>query len=322
MQIATLIPAYKTQYLVELLNSLRLQTLRSDQIIVSDDSPHGEFRELMNSAPYRPLVEGLNIEFVDGPRRGAYANFQHLVQVWSGRSAFVHVMLDDDVIYPEFYERHMAAHAAGRFSCSVSRRWTASESGQPLRGQPVPAAVAQNAGRMISLGGELIFLTAVLACNNWFGEFSNAVFRADCADLLLQPSLAGVSYAGLWDLGAFVAASLRQPLCHIEDHLGFFRLSAGQNSANLNGPIMKAAHLGYVALAIGGLRTGHVSPAQLAACAWAVLAALNARYDAEADMAVFRGLLSDLGQALTQGDADAADRFVLAWHAFLHTHGL
>jgi hypothetical protein len=317
MQITTLIPAYKTAYIADLLNSLRYQTVKSQRIVISDDSPHGEFREVLYSTPYRPLLAGLSIEFHEGPRTGAYQNLKHLVNLWAGRSELVHVMLDDDVMYPEFYERHLVAHASGDFSCSVSRRWVANQVGLPMSGQPVPEAIARNPSRMISLTDDVIFMTTVAECKNWFGEFSNAIFRADCSDLLLAPRLGDVSYAGLWDLGAFVAASIRRPLCHIQDHLGYFRIGPGQNSSNVNSPFMKGAHLGFVALAVGGRRLGRLSTALAQQCYRIMLPALNQRYAAHPDMAPFCALLP----GLLADEPGAEERFIDAWNTFLAANG-
>ncbi len=317
MKLITLIPAYKTQYIPDLLNGLRLQTRPSDKIVFSDDSPGGAFRQALFSDSCAPLRAGLDIEFHEGPRNGAYENVKHLVRIAGGRAELIHLLLDDDVIYPEFYERHLFAHASGDFSCSVSRRWMASETGQPLKGQPVPDAIRANPNRMIALDDQVIFMTAVTTCNNFFGEFSNALFRADCADLLLDPRLGDVSYAGLWDIGAFVAASMRRPLCHIQDHLGYFRTSPSQNSSNINSAIMKAAHLGHVALAVGGRRLGRLGDA-LARQNYATMSnAVAIRYAAEADMAPFIAVLPEL----VQGLPNAEDHFLEAWRHFLATNG-
>ena len=62
------------------------------------------------------------------------------------------------------------------------------------------------------LSGDVAFLTTVAETKNWFGEFSNVVFRADSHAVLLAPALGGVSFAGLWDLGGFLAASVRAPI--------------------------------------------------------------------------------------------------------------
>ena len=317
MKIITLVPAYKTTYLADLLNGLRLQTVPAGTIVFSDDSPNGEFRQTLFSDQYAALRTGLDIEFHDGPRNGAYENFKHLVHLADGRADLLHILLDDDVVYPEFYERHLAAHAYGDFSCSVSRRWTATEDGRPLQGQPVPAAIRTHAHRMISLDDQAILMTTVAECKNWFGEFSNAVLRADCADLLLDPRLGGVSYAGLWDLGFFVAASVRRPLCHIQDHLGYFRTSPNQNSSKPNSPFMKGAHLGYAALAVGARRAGRLSEALAVQNYRTIATALAVRYADQPDMVPFIAILADLAA----GMPGAEDRFLEAWQVFLATHG-
>jgi hypothetical protein len=317
MNLITLIPAYKTKYIADLLNGLRLQTVPAGKIVFSDDSPGGEFRKTLFSEPYAPLRAGLDIEFHDGPRNGAYENFKNLVRLAQGRAELLHILLDDDLIYPEFRERHLLAHAAGDFSCSVSRRWSCSESGQPTQGQPVPEAIRNNPNRMIALDDQVLFVTAVAECNNFLGEFSNAVFRADCADILLDPRLGDVSYAGLWDIGAFVAASMRRPLCHIQDHLGSFRTSPAQNSSNINGPLMKAAHLGHIALAVGGRRLGRLSE-ELARRNYArIHAALIQRYGDQPDMAPFIAVMPELIQGLPQ----AQEHFLECWQHFLGANG-
>ncbi|MDB6001545.1 MAG: hypothetical protein JWP52_3244 [Rhizobacter sp.] len=315
--ITTLIPAYKTQYLVELLTSLRVQTRPSPRIIISDDSPNGAFREVLYSKAMENLRAGLNIEFHEGPRSGSYENFKQLLTLWDRSSELVHVMLDDDVMYPDFYERHLTGHASGDYSCSISRRWSANEAGQPCAGQPIPPAVARHNDRMIELGPDVMFLTTVGDCKNWFGEFSNAIFRADCTDILFDLKVGDVSFAGLWDLGAFVAASLRRPVCYIQDYLGYFRISAHQNSSKMNSPLMKGAILGFAALAIGARRIGRLSTEQ-AQKAHAMLApAVAMRYAGEADMLPFLAAMP----ALAAGEADGEARFLAAWARFQADNG-
>jgi hypothetical protein len=315
--ITTLIPAYKPQYLPELLNCLRLQTRPSRQIIFSDDSPNGEFRAALFSDAMAPLRAGLDIECHEGPRHGGgYANMLHLLKIWAERSDLFHLMLDDDVVYPEFYERHLIAHASAKLSCSISRRWTANEQGLPLAGQPVPPAVAVHANRIVTLDDGLVFMTTAIECKNWFGEFSNAVFRAATAPALMKPAFGGVSYAGLWDLGAFMAASLRAPIGYLQDHLGFFRTSPAGNSSKFFGPYMKGAHLGYAALVLGGQRIGKYTPAQ-ARGAFALLAqAMAQRYGSQDDMQPFIALLPQMAA----GNELAEASFIEIWHAFLKRH--
>ena len=317
MHITTVIPAYKPQYLAELLGAVRRQTRLPQHIIISDDSPNGEYRAAFFSNDMAPLRQGLSIEFIAGPRRGAYANIKHLVEVWRQRTELLHVLLDDDVIYPEFYERHWIAHASAALSCSISRRWQANEMGLPLMGQPVPAAVAQHPHRLLTLDAGLVFMSTALECKNWLGEFSNAVFRACVAPLLLDPKMGDVSYAGLWDLGAFLAASLTAPVGYIQDHLGCFRSGGPNNSSNFFGPYMKGAHLGYAALLLGGQRIGQYSKAQVQQGLGLLAGAMAQRYGSQADMLPFIALLPQMAA----GDDLAEARFIEIWHAYLRQHG-
>ena len=317
MRICTLIPAYKIKYVEPLLLGLQSQTVKPYRIIFSDDSPGRIFSERLLSDELAPLRSGLAIEVIQGPRTGAFENCKHLLNVWNRESELFHLLLDDDVIFPEFYERHLIAHLSGDFSCSISQRWESNEAGQPLRGQPVPAAVANSMERFLSLDADVAFMSTVAECKNWFGEFSNVVFRGDCREIVLNPTIADVSYAGLWDLGAFLAASLLRPICHIQDHLGYFRKGPDQNSAQTYSPIMKAAILAYVALAIGGQRIGKISSEQAVQCAATIANVLNHWYATQDDMVEFRAILPRLALH-TQG---AEDEFLICWQQFLVRNG-
>jgi hypothetical protein len=317
MKITTLVPAYKTKYIPELLCSLRYQTRQPHRIVFSDDSPQGAFRERLLSDALKPLTTGLNIEVIEGPRSGAYENIKHLIRHWAGSSELVHMHLDDDVCYPDFYERHLVVHASAKVSCSISRRWTASETGQPLTGQPAPAAVNQENQRLLTLDNAVVVMSTVAVSKNWFGEFSNCVMRADTCDLLLNPSLGGVSYAGLWDLGYFVAASERAPIGYIQDHLGYFRTGGTGNSSNFFGPFMKGAFVGYAALALGAKRHGMLAADKATLAFRHIGLALNAHYAAQADMQPFCELLPLMGTEAPGAEAGFLD----AWGVFQRANG-
>lgn len=227
-------------------------------------------------------------------------------------------MLDDDVIYPEFYERHLVAHTSANLSCSISRRWKASEDGVLLgESLPVPAAVAGAANRILSLDADVVFMTTAAECKNWFGEFSNTVMRADTCDMLLEPEMGGVSYAGLWDLGYFLAASMRAPIGYIQDHLGYFRTGGTGNSSNAFGPFMKAAILAYAALALGGLRVGKMSREQVLNCYATIAPVVNLHYAQQEDMQTFCQLLPRMAAA----EPCAEERFLEALAVFHQNNG-
>jgi hypothetical protein len=316
MQIATLIPAFKPQYLPELLLALRQQTVKPASIVFSDDTPDGRYRDRLMSAELAPLRDGLPIECVIGPRQGAWVNTLALLERWNGSTELMHLLLDDDVPYPVFYERHLAAHATADLSCSISARWTANEVGQPLSMLPIPAAVVGHPNRALSLDASLVFGTTVAHCRNWFGEFSNAVFRGDIAQRLQRPEIGGVSYSGLWDLGAFLAASEVRPLAYLQDPLGYFRTSTGSNSSQVFGPYVKGAHIGYAALALGGERAGRLAPDTARQVYATMSVALQQRFGTQDDVMAFVPVLARMAEAVP----DAPEAFVALWSAFQRLH--
>ena len=315
MQFTTLVPAYKPKYLLELLTALRQQTVKPARVIFSDDSPDQAFVAALGGEPLRSAIADLNVSVVPGPRNGAYNNFRQLLQLYGGQTALFHLLLDDDIPYPGFYERHLQAHATGQVKCVVSRRWTALESGQPLRDLPVPAAIAEHPQRLLALDAELLFNHTAGASANWLGEFSNATFSADMAPALDQPELAGLCYTGLEDLGAFLKASLQAPLGFLNEHLGYFRTSANQHSANPMGRPLKLAHLAYVALTLAGRRLGKLPPARAAANLAGLCPIILQRYGQQADMAELCALMP----GLAAGSGDAEQRFLLLWPAYAST---
>jgi hypothetical protein len=147
---------------------------------------------------------------------------------------------------------------------------------------------------------------------NWLGELSNATFHADMAPLLDDPQLDGISFAGLEDLGAFLKAALRAPLGYLNEHLGYFRTSASQNSADPMGRPMKLAHLAYVALTMAGRRLGQLEPAAAQANLARLCPLIAERYGAQADMAALCAVMP----GLAEGSEAAEAQFLALWHVY------
>ena len=313
MKVTTVIPAYKPKYLHELLTALHRQTVKPERIIFSDDSPSRAFLAALQSGPVRSAVAGLNIEVIDGPRAGAFANCRHLLQVWGGSTPLVHFLLDDDIIYPEFYERHLAVHATGAVDCSVSRRWTSIEAGLPVGRLPVPELIARHQQRAMTIGSDFLFPTTLPSCNNWLGELSHAVFNHEVSGLLEDPRLAGISFEGLGDIGFFLSASLRKPIGFLNDVLGHFRLNPAQNSQQNSSRDFKTCHLAWIALGLAAQRLNKIQPEQAIQCFRTTGALMMRRLSGNADMAPF----CDLVPALVRGDACAGERFLELWQAFV-----
>lgn len=317
MKLTTLIPAYKPRYLVELFTGLIHQSRRPDRIIVSDDSPRGTYSAMLRSNTLGPLLSELPLEIVQGPRLGSsYANVRHLLRAWGGDGDLVHLLFDDDILYPDFYERHLVAHGSGRFSCSVSRRWTALESGQPVARPQVPPELTTHANRLIAVGPELIYPSTIPFCRNWLGEFSNAVMRADLHGVLERAELNGLSYEGLEDIGMFLAASERGTVCFVNEALGAFRHGPEQNTSQLLAPVMMKAHLAWVALAIAARRSGRLSGTQARDGMAHLQSLVDVRYRDESRMDGFRRLVAGLVEGL-DGSEEA---FLATWREFVGRH--
>lgn len=317
-KITTLIPAYKTKYMVELMTGLMTQSVKPARVIISDDSPDGEFGRLMRSPALAAAMKRLPIEIHEGPRAGAYENFKQLLRLWGGTTELVHLLLDDDIIYPDFYMRHLMVHASGDYPCSISARWCSNERGQPIEGMPIPKAVWFSSDRALLLDASTLFSTTLPDCQNWLGEFSNCLLKRRAADAVFEPLLAGVSFLGLLDLGTFLYASTLGPVAYIQDRLGAFRTGGEGHSAQINGKHMKAAHLGYAALALGAARAGRLGAEQARQCYAGIQGALESRYAGQAEMQPFTGLL----QRMAAGDGAAEQAFVAQWDAFLHHNRL
>jgi hypothetical protein len=319
MHITTLIPAYKPKYLIELLTCLRHQTVKPRRVIFSDDSPDRAFISMLTTDPLKSLVADLNIEVVQGPRMGGYNNFRHLLNIYRAqierKTELFHFLLDDDVIFPHFYEQHLKAHQSADLKCVISKRWTSLESGQPIRDDsPVPDVVANSPHRAMVLTAPMLFTHTVGLSKNWLGEFSNATFKYDMAKELDDTSMDGISFAGLEDLGAFLKASLLGGVAYIQDHLGFFRQSAEQNSANPMGRPLKLAFLAYISLAIVARNQTFLSDEQSRQAIEKASLFILHHYQQEADM---RDMCAALTRLLIDGEKAELD-FLAAWKIFSH----
>lgn len=312
MKVTTLIPAYKPRYLNDLVTCLRSQRVKPAQVIVSDDSPDQAFIAALASEPLRSSAAELNIRAIAGQRSGAFDNFRHLLKTYGGSTELFHFLLDDDFIYPWFYEKHVAVHAANDIGLSISRRWTATQAGLPIDDLRVPEMIENYSERKCLLSTPMLFASTAGVAGNWLGELSNAVFRADLAGMVAEPTMHGASYVGLEDLGAFLNASLRAPVAYINNHLGFFRKSEAQNSADPMGWPLKLASLAYLGLAIGGHRAGQLSTEQLMACMSAMCSVIIRCFGREADMAEFCALMP----RLATGSNDAIEEYLRVWNNF------
>ena len=256
--ITTLIPAYKKEFLGETLLGLARQTFRDFRVILSDDSPGDEITQLIHAGHYGELTRTLDLQVVRGPKN-ARLNHQSLMDRWAGTSPFVHLQLDDDVVFPEFYRSHMAAHETGRFSVSVSRRWVTHGDTRPVMGINQPAVVARSPLLYVPVDADALFQTMVPTCNNWIGEFSHMVMSAEGARAYPRPPVADLSYYGWLDVGFVLTAVQTAPLVIVRDHLGIFRQHAAQTTHHMRTGIGRVSSMAWVTTALLAWREGRIA---------------------------------------------------------------
>jgi hypothetical protein len=259
--LTTLIPAYKPDYLGEVFLGLRRQSLRDFRVILSDDSPGGQITEMIRDGRFGPLASELNLLVVRGPGN-ARRNHEQLLERWAGQTALVHFHLDDDVIFPDFYRAHAQAHAAQPIAASVSQRWLSQTNSLPAWDLPLPAFVDDSPLRKVLVSPEELFASTVASCENWLGEFSNTVFSAAGAAHYPSAPADRLSYYGLLDIGALLAAGQHLPLAFLRDHLGVFRQHAQQTTHTVRAHGHRVAMLAWATYALQAWSEQRISAQQ------------------------------------------------------------
>ena len=312
VKIATIIPAYKSKYITGLLTSLLLQTRAPDYILISDDSKNDEYSLSLKEA--RHLLDSMNATLISGPKSGGYRNTLHLFEKLGSDIDLVHLMMDDDLLYPTFYEQHVSVHAQISTMCTVSKRWTASEAGLPISSLNLPEDIKAGKDRLFLISRADLMKTTIPSMHNWLGEFSNMVMRKEALEgFFLKLELDGLRVDGLEDLGAVLAAAKHSPIIFINEALGCFRLNESQNSQNLAGATMKRSHLSWIILAILGSREGLLSEDKATKSYQVAGAKIAKTYSTEPDMYPFIQLIDNL----IKSSPDAEDRFIQTWHNYL-----
>ena len=259
MKIATLIPAYRLDYLISAINSVLRQTVTPSLIIVSDDSPSGEISKLIESDnwPEKLKTKNIVLQVVAGPRKkSSYLNFMNLCEVWDNQTDFFHFLCDDDYIFPLFYQKHLLLLTKNDLMASVSRRWQGDKHGQVIGAFNIPSFIENSEGKQMSIEPSALFKSVVPQCNNWLGEISNAFFHKTSMDALKTAELGGYSFYGLDDIGIFLFLGKYRKLGFINEHLSFFRSHENQNTGNLDSPDFLAAHLAWIPIAMGSEKLG------------------------------------------------------------------
>ena len=314
--IVTLIPAYKTEYLGDLFMGLRTQKFKDFRVVLSDDSPGGEITDRIRAGIYGPLAKDLNLLVVRGPCLGSQKNIQYLIEGWGDAARLVHVHLDDDVVYPDFYRAHVDAHARGSLGASVSLRWVTSADSRPHQDLPLPTLLEEGNARIVAVRSDQLFDSTVGNCENWLGEISNVILSPEGARRYAHSRMGGLSYYGLGDVGVLLDISRHASIAVIRDHLSGFRSNPQQASSQLQSFGVKCGHLAWVALALAAWNDGHISPQQTVQSLSIAIMRSAQLYTGDAQMEAFFALFEEHAHDL----GSLAEAFNTLWAAFLEDH--
>ncbi len=313
--IATLIPAYKTDYLADLLQSLVLQTYKKFSVIISDDSPDNRVTQMLLSPEFSKFTQQLNLTIIDGPKLGKnHENIRHLLNVWNNQTELVHFLFDDDVIYPTFYAMHARVHLQSDTTLSVSKRWYADANGMPIEPQLIPENFGNLNVNVLNISQLDLATSTIPNCNNWLGEYSNVVFKSSAVGMLSTLSVDDVSIYGLGDIGSFIFAS--DNVLWINEYLGFFRRHGQQITGQIDNPSFKAGHLAWVSLAIVALNRRLIDLSGFHNTLSIMHRAIANRYPDEIEMMQFNRLIADLILNI-----DKTPDFLSEWKNFIFKNG-
>ncbi len=292
--LTTLIPAYKPDFLEETFLGLATQTWRDFRVVVSDDSPDGAIAALLRGGRLEPLLRTLHVTLVQGPRLGSMNNIRHLLALWNGGTPLVHVQLDDDVAYPDFYREHVRLHGKAALGASVSQRWITRPDGRPGSTLPVPDFIDNADARAMLVPADLLFRSTVPRCENWLGELSNMVFSAAGAQRLVATEMAGWNYYGLGDVGVLLDIVRDLPVAYLRDHLSGYRSSPQQTSANVHSYPLRCGFLAWVALALAAWREQRIGDQELLQAVSLTLQRCIAVFGQQGPMQPFYSLVSGM----------------------------
>jgi hypothetical protein len=313
--ITTLIPAYKVQYISQLLSCLASQNYKKFRVIISDDSPNNEVTAVIRQLQMKGLASGLSLSVVEGPKKGSLANLLHLLKTWNNSSPLVHFLFDDDLIYPSFYQMHVTAHTNATINASVSHRWVGDETGTPAHSPGVPEFIANSNARIELLNANQLFQTTVPYCMNWLGEFSNSIFTSTAIDLFHEHTLGGISYYGLWDIGLLLQASLSTDVAIIKEHLGVFRMNPHQNTGNFASVSFRCAYVAWISLALASYGLGKINKEQATQAIQSISKMISAHFQGTEEMLQF----ARLHEVFDVGSAEFKSAFDELWHEMLMT---
>ncbi len=249
--VSILIPAFKSTYLKQCLDSAVAQTFDDIEIIVGDDTPHGSLERIVSQYD-TPKIRYLHHGFQDGP--------QNCRKLWERSTGqYIKWLYDDDVLMPNSVASLMAAlrtHPQATFA--FHERVIIDQNGKVIH-QP-PRLLAD--GHIGLIDRTFMVRNMVANGNNFIGEPSNILLNKDLADVSRRQMYKTWQLQFLTDVGSYLNMCEDGPAVAVGGYLGAFRRHSNQAS-NASSPIFSAGLFEWELMLRGEVAAGNLDPAVL-----------------------------------------------------------
>ncbi len=258
MEITTLIPAYRADFLGDAFRGLAEQTYKNFNVIISDDSPGQKISEMIRGGAYSEYTKSLHITLINGPK-DEVKNHNNLIKYWAGSSHLAHVHHDDDYIFPNFYEKHVEAHRHHDVLLSVSGRWFAKADGIPCQSPATPNFLANAEPQFLKLNSSEIIKSLLLNTRNWMGEVTNMVISSKAWKH--DPSIPDLTdpYHGLTDVSLVIKCAALGTVAYTSEKHGVYRIHEQQGTMTTRSRKWIIPRLCWVAYCLQAWKDGHLS---------------------------------------------------------------
>lgn len=253
--VSILIAAYRPEFLDEALRSASAQTWPNIEILVGDDCPTEQVREIVE----RRAAEDGRIVYERNPLpTGTRRNYYRLFERAKGE--YLKYLNDDDVLHPTVVERMARTlNAMPRVTLVTSHRRRISSTGRRL---PDDGSTKRPVIEDSIIDGPGAASSMLATAINWIGEPSTTMYRrSDITDN--EPELyafAGRAAIENGDVTLWTRLLSRGDLCYLSDTLSFFRQHPGQVQAAPE--FLSRAVAAWERICFDGKRMGMVGPAQ------------------------------------------------------------
>src|SRR3954467_7298477 len=217
--VSVIIPAFKSQHLLDAITSAREQTCADIEILVGDDTPDGRLETIVTSVD-DPRVSYHPHRFGD-----AELNLRSLWERSTGR--YVKVLFDDDVLLPDSLTAlvsSLEAHPAS--ALAFHERVVINGAGDVIQAPPriLDDGEIAEVDRQTLVGGLLA------PARNFVGEPSNTLLRRELVDIETVYTYDGLKLDFLADVASYLNLSEQAPLIGVGGCLSAYRRHAAQSS--------------------------------------------------------------------------------------------